>query len=465
MTTWDPIAEADPDPIWILRQHSPAAVTALAFVQSTGPDDSAGPGLSNQRRASSSSSSSSSDEELGDDGSAAGADLISGDANGAVSLTSLQDRRPWLQWQAHAKGKSILGVDGWMERSDKGPQLIRIITHGRDNEVRLWQIDLQGDVLAARGRERRRPTSLEPRLLVTLPVNALNFCRFSYVLHKAETGGAITGLLLAVPHSLDSGYIDVVAVGGWDQDDSELQFKRLHTAVGKEHFTQLAGTATVGGVNRAPTLMSMHLLERPGCLTVVAGYEDGYIRAWISETSVEDDGERSEPGPWRLLWQKRAHRESIFSSAVLHHSPETMLVASVGADDRITLISFPSLAPATEPSSVAAHRTPRQGRSSVAFVEAQSSGGAGRTGGGASIVVGGWDGRARIYRIGTSESQDDTDGADTETLQCTSVLRYHKDSIQALASTCGGSDGKQAVIAVGGKEGRISLWGGPRRRP
>jgi hypothetical protein len=61
-----------------------------------------------------------------------------------------------------------------------GP-LTTIISHGRDNALRIWQLRASDEptlstVLPADGSTTHRP---KPWLLHTLPVNTLNFCAFS----------------------------------------------------------------------------------------------------------------------------------------------------------------------------------------------------------------------------------------------------------------------------------------------
>lgn len=270
-------------PWWILRHHSPASVTAVAFVQESADC---------QEEEENSSSDDSQDVSRESSHAAGDAILIAGDANGVVSVTSLQDRRPWMQWQAHKEGQSVLGVQAFTKH-----RLLSVVTHGRDNEIHVWQIcPTQRSMRGVRPYPGSDDDVQTPHCLVNLPVNALNFCRFSLLQHSAARDDTV---LLAVPHSLDSGLVDVFALDLSKVSATETQFTRLYTAVGKEQLSGGSISPKIGGVKRAPIVMSMHLIRIDAeSLAIVAAYEDGFVRMW-------EQGQ-----PWRLRWEKKAHRES-----------------------------------------------------------------------------------------------------------------------------------------------------------
>lgn len=302
------IESCNPDPIWIFRHHSPAAVTSLDFVKRPNVAAPLSDGAESDAETDGDSASSSSAESTpGRSPRKTIPDLVAGDADGFVSLTSLQDRRPWLHWQAHSKGKSVLGVQAWIRWASSYDQSLHIVTHGRDNEIRVWELQLQEETIEMRSTGHSGGQSRAPRCVIVLPVNALNFCRFSLTLLSNEEAPG-QRFLLAVPHSLDSGFIDVFLVqtspnGG--EAASTSKFTRLHAAVGKAH---LRNRTSEGGCNRAPIVMSMHIIElRNRSLAIVAGYEDGLVRLWTYDGRDDDDPDEA---PWKLCWEKRAHRES-----------------------------------------------------------------------------------------------------------------------------------------------------------
>lgn len=144
---------------------------------------------------------------------------------------------------------------------------------------------------------------------------------------------------------------------------------------------------------------------------------------------------------------------TVFSTALITKSrpksPTSWLLGTVGADDRIALLEFSHADTAgfTLPC-VAIYPTSRQGRSSIAFSSQDTA------------IVGGWDGKARLYKLPASIAFSDdieAETTDSKTLVCTAVFRYHKESIQSVGSTMF-SVKSPVFIAVGGQEGRISLW-------
>lgn len=460
-----------PTPFWILRHHSPSPVTALAFCKlddAVQDFDGIGFAVSDDDEDSSSSSSSVIDGRTAEERQSVGAaderpHLLAGDSNGKVSLTSLMSSastvgryRPALFWQAHKEGSSVLGLEQWV-----GTDLI--VTHGRDNAVRVWQSSRREASVGAskstdeqgiyEGKDDRRP-----HLLLQIDVNALNFCRFSLLpLQNAEKDEA----LLAVPHTLESGWIDVYRLSLTARDNGngcKASFTRVHSAIGKSASSQRA----TAGTGRAAIVMSMHLVKKScdedGTLGVVAGYEDGSIKMW----------QHQEGQGWSVAWQVKIHRESVLSTALSQEMPlsaanaEPILLASVAADDRLGVVQLPPDDTKIEPDKTI-FPTSKAGRSSVALhlcgdPEQQRH----RL---PLLLVGGWDGRARLYRLGNTDDGSSSQGASPGTLKldCIAVLRYHKESVQCVAlATIGGGQSRSAggnvVAAVGGKEGRVSLW-------
>ena len=137
--------------------------------------------------------------------------LVTGDADGFLVAWDLTIMRPRAVWQAHEN--AILGIAGWGND--------RIITHGRDNKLIVWQ--LTGDD------ERRMSTTLpldpctdprpKPWILHLLEVNTMNFCSFAYCpvpvsvppgqqegqsQDTAEESKSGSELLIAVPNTLAS---------------------------------------------------------------------------------------------------------------------------------------------------------------------------------------------------------------------------------------------------------------------
>lgn len=123
-------SNSDDAPFWILRHHSPAAITALAFLKerpartrrrSPRRTTSASSSSSSASEANTSSSDEHSQPSLSSSSAAPRQSTLPeqsryfliGDADGKVSLVDLASYRPVAHWQAHKSGTSILGVEDW----------------------------------------------------------------------------------------------------------------------------------------------------------------------------------------------------------------------------------------------------------------------------------------------------------------------------------------------------------------
>ncbi|PWN28661.1 WD40 repeat-like protein [Jaminaea rosea] len=431
-----------PHPLWILRHHSPVPVTALAFHEAAAQRD---------------------DEDSDDDEDAADGSLllVAGDADGQVSLSSVATYRPQHFWQAHAKGSSILGVEAL---DDQGGQYHRLVTHGRDHKIHFWRARKTSSqpppsVKAASHAAEDQEKAGKPELTVTIEVNALNFCRFS-LLHPTPGQSGDTAFI-AVPHTLESGWIDVYSVDLSSGGTPKAQ--RIHTAIGKGMLSPgglaagssaASGGAMSGGVSRAPITMSLHLVATEGAgLAILAGYEDGAVRLWKTKKAAHESGASSgsaaadSSAAWSLVWEEKVHRETVLSTCL---SYSTDLLISTSADDRLALFAQPTAHPPNW-SKANVLETHKQGRSSLAMLPAaqrRRSGNAKEDESAHIFIVGGWDGRARLYRASPA--------ADSYDAEIIAVLRYHKESVQAVALARSADDA--ILAAVAGKDGRISLW-------
>ncbi|KZP00572.1 WD-40 repeat-containing protein [Calocera viscosa TUFC12733] len=372
-----------PTPAHILRQHS-AQISALAF---------------------------SADNSL----------IYSGDADGIVCIVYCKTLRPVSLWKAH--GGSILGMEEWDDK---------VVTHGRDNKLHIWLLPTVIEVIAD-----STSTSLEqPKLLYSLDVNALNYCRFSLLRGSAQEASSSATALVALPNLVDSNFVDI-----WQLPSLE----RLHAAVGKASQEP----ATSDGTGRTTTgiIMSMHLYRAPaglgsrsGQLRILGGYEDGsvVVHAYdgLASSSIEGQG-------WVDLWSCKGHRESVMHLAV---SPDLAFGLTVSADHLIVKYSLKD--DVTE-DRAGTHRTKHPGNGAVAI---RSDG--------RVCAVAGWDGSIRLYS--------------TKTFKALGTLAYHRDSCYAVAfaglhptqqvSHEEDSDDEQDAerrtrwLIAGGTDTRVSVW-------
>lgn len=389
-------------PLWILRHHSPSPIHALRLIHVKVQNNNSNLIF-----------------------------ILAGDGQGRISLSNLYDCRPRYFWKAHEK--SVLGLD-LIELEDK----FAILSQGRDNKLHAHQIQFSNFTSLAVLPSRIQDDLEVPPLIWSLDINALNYCPMS-VLQPSKTDRndeKQTGPLIAIPHTLDSGFIDVICLA---------PEKRIVRAVGQPDIQSNKNRA-----ERAPMCMSMHLLgidnqEDDEVLRIISGYEDGFIRSWFIQKDKSSN----------LEWESRKHNESIMSSAC---SQDGNFAVSVGADDIVALYYLNQ-----DDHQVKTTKTRGMGHASVAIRKD-----------GKKTAVGGWDGTIRIF-------DDD--------LQHTASLRYHKDTVQAVAfaenrsieikgtqedelegleddedeslitsSVLHHATNIENLLITGGKEGRICIW-------
>jgi ASTRA-associated protein 1 len=213
--------------------------------------------------------------------------IYSADASGLVVVTSTRSLRPLFTWTAHASA-SVLGVQEW------GDAVITFVSvpecfdfgfsarslpdsHGRDNQLHVWDrfesdqhAQYDGGERSLGGGSAALPTSVlpVPRLLYSLDVNALNYCRFSMLsgspLYESEkddgsvdSGTGHERAFIAVPNLVDSALVSTAAFSApfthvsltiSQADVWELPSKtRVHAAIGKaDPHTRERGTGATG---------------------------------------------------------------------------------------------------------------------------------------------------------------------------------------------------------------------------
>ncbi|KAF1965207.1 WD40 repeat-like protein [Bimuria novae-zelandiae CBS 107.79] len=180
--------------------------------------------------------------------------LLTGDADGWVVCWKLETKRPLAVWKAH--DAAILGTAEWVPDN--------IITHGRDNALRIWQLKA-GDhsfstVLPADGTDPHRP---KPWLLHSLPVNTLNFCAFTMCYQRGKVDAYAD-----LPPTGSSGPIYIAVPGRDDKKAEVYQFpdEKLVCVVPK---IEALDTGMVMALKLAHHQPSNNIV-------VIAGYEGGF---------------------------------------------------------------------------------------------------------------------------------------------------------------------------------------------
>jgi hypothetical protein len=81
------------------------------------------------------------------------------------------------------------------------------LSSGRDNHLHVFAMTRSDFFTSAVLPSRIQSELPVPNCLHTLDINSLNYCPFSAL--SVEEGSLAEGMLVAVPHTIDSGYIDI----------------------------------------------------------------------------------------------------------------------------------------------------------------------------------------------------------------------------------------------------------------
>ncbi|KAI9894623.1 MAG: Guanine nucleotide binding protein (G protein), beta polypeptide 1-like [Vezdaea aestivalis] len=364
--------------------------------------------------------------------------LISSDTDGFVIAWSVAHWRPLAVWKAHDKALIAL--------APLTPLLL--LTHGRDGKLKLWNLSVLGagelsvTTPIAEPQEQRQT----PPLITEWLVNTLNFCGFAHLpLLQAENSAGGSDFTkwegqIAVPSGIDPEAVSVITY-----------------PTPTRPMTIKPPAASKKGMVMAVTLFKSSMT-----LYLAAAYESGSIvlfhtpsLAFLSEISIH-----SQP-PLSILF-----------------NPSTTTLHTSAADSLLTTTSLPS-PPGTHLKPVLVD-TKHAGQDSLRLRSDRKL-----------LATAGWDGMARVY--------------DAETLAELAVLKWHKGGVRSLAfAEVMGEDevragvasvnriafgegdqekgtevvekksqiGRRMVgiedrqmktyvkhwIAVGGKDGKISLW-------
>ncbi|KDQ19260.1 hypothetical protein BOTBODRAFT_27843 [Botryobasidium botryosum FD-172 SS1] len=357
--------------------------------------------------------------------------IYSGDASGLVACTSTRTFRAVAVWNAHTDG--LLGVEEWDEH---------VVTHGRDNKVHIWSSVI---VPATVGDSVPSSFLTTPKLLKSLDVNALNYCRFS-LLPLPRKGSLEGDAFLAVPNLVESSYVDIWSLSSLD---------RIHAAVGKTRSSKSSMGDGRGGPNTG-ILMSSHLFTdskspSESRLSLLCAYEDGSVTLWTH--SRQDGGPKRtvEGRYWDISWSAKLHQESVMGLSV---SRDAQLAITVSADHilgKYNLSETQASSTSTNPERFVQHRTKHPGNAAVTMRDD-----------GRVCAVAGWDGKIRLYS--------------TKTFKPLGILVFHKETCQAVIFARayiplaeGKSDPDEEMteeekvrrgrwLISGEKNGRVAIW-------
>ena len=367
--------------------------------------------------------------------------FASGDSEGWVVIWRLTTRRPVAAWKAHDGG--VMGI------KDCGGT--RLITHGRDHKLRIWQVrdtDLDGLSKVLPADAKNEDEARQPWLVHSMDVNALNFCAFAICEDsdrrtqpqaqpspgevanvEATPNSKINPLLLAAPNGLDQGGVDVFHLPS-EQRVSKLQSdKKANTGM----------------------VMALRIFHKEiNRLNIVIGYEDGSVAVYARK-------EQNVMPVW--IWEKmmtaRPHKQPVLSLDILT-SGEGFITSS--ADAAIAKFAIPD----AKIGAMQAEKVINTKHAGQQDLKIRSDG--------RIFATAGWDKNVRVYSA--------------KTLKELAMLQWHQEGCYAVAFADvlleTASQEEEALvtgsimdrmkqerdtkvhsthwIVAGSKDGKISLW-------
>ncbi|KIV93791.1 hypothetical protein PV10_04979 [Exophiala mesophila] len=374
--------------------------------------------------------------------------LVSGDGDGWVIVWNVSSKRPVAVWHAHKGG--VMQIKPWADD--------RLVTHGRDHALRVWQVRPDdyarlSTKLPSEGTDQDK--HLQPWLLHSLAVNALNFCPFA-ICEQRQDGLDSTALeahapqLIASPNGLDQGGVDL------------FQLPSEH------RISQLKSDPKVNtGMVMAVQIFYDDALSG---LMLISGYEDGQVMAHVYQGEMDSQTPRQETGKWVRVMQHKPHSQPVLSLSVM---PSKNYLITSSADATIARFALEIL-------QGHGNLVSRQNADKVINTKHAGQQGLSVRSDGKIFATAGWDSRVRVYS--------------SKTMQELAVLKWHKDGCYATAFADVGesertspswpgmteSTSRDAAripsaletikhdreekarrthwLAAGGKDGKISLW-------
>ncbi|KAF2188101.1 WD40 repeat-like protein [Zopfia rhizophila CBS 207.26] len=276
--------------------------------------------------------------------------LLTGDADGWIVYWKLESKRPVAVWRAH--DAAILGTAEW--------GLDKIITHGRDNALKVWQIRATDEpnlstVLPADGSTAHRP---KPWLLHSLPVNTLNFSPFSMCHERPAVnipGGESIGLDQG--HASSTGLSDSILVAVPARDDKKIEVYQLPSERLAYIVRRVQPTDT-------GMVMAVKLIHRQysNNLMVIAGYEGGFTAVHLLDRYSRPTplaSTRTIPEFAQTIYLSQPHTQPILS---LDASPDAKTYFTSSADAVIAAHRIPepplNIDDTNNPSTIGANESP-----------------------------------------------------------------------------------------------------------
>ena len=308
--------------------------------------------------------------------------LLTGDADGWVVSWNVAYKRPVAVWRAHTN--AILGLGSW--------EPDRIITHGRDNQLLVWQLGVHDEdsmekTLPVDTRDTSSSVARkQPWLLHDIPVNAMNFCSFAMcrdgMLRPGSTQNVIQGnsrlepILFTVPNAVESSAIDI------------FQLPTQHRAA-TIHKDRIINTGMV---------MALSIQAESIKVQVAAGYESGHTMVFV----------QNDPGAaFERLYCAQTHTQPILS-LVISPCKEHYVTSSADANISVHPLPLGRNIWKTDFKPLKTIATKHSGQQGLSY---RSDG--------KILATAGWDSNVRVYS--------------RKTMKEVAVLKWHKEGCYATA--------------------------------
>ena len=446
--------------------------------------------------------------------------LYTGDSEGHLRIWDVEDRRTAFSLQLHPSEGGVLGLflltppHSSSSSSSARRRTRELLSQGREGTLKLWRLSDSGREIVAGGGDAAagRPSSSSgdpgspppppppppqspPRPIKTTATGSKGFCVLSAVVEaEEEEGGGRGGRLLAAVASEDAASVRV-----FDARRAELLCELSEAeAAAAAPASSSSGAAEGRGQGKSRGMaMAVSLFSVGTSLHALVGYEDGSVVLWRcleggarrkgkkKSDGGDDDGDgsagaaASASAPPRALSSLRIHFDAVTAVvAAASQDPRgkkksPLRFFSGGADSVLASYLVEVSAPCSSPSLSCSYslslspgpaaKLPARGVGALAVLQRSEDDGT------ALVVAGGWDGAIRLLGLREEEEEKGQGEDDDETsppcsspppppsfsLEPLGELEHHVAPIAALTFDASGE-----LLASGGRDGSVALWGG-----
>lgn len=311
--------------------------------------------------------------------------LFSGDDKGWVVWWDLLSKRPKAIWQAHDLALLAVKYLG-------GTDMEGIVTHGRDNKLRVWRLDqdqlYNTQVLTESALKESYPA---PWLMHSQDVNALNFCRVAVWNSPA---------IVAVPATTSSEKVDVYTLKPFGRP-----VKGLAPPSEGEFDAETRG-------NGFGTVMAIDL----GDHELAIGFESGHVAHYVDDS---------------LVFFEKVHKQPVLDVKLRNET-----IWTSGADRQLARI---------QNGQIKVHKLETRGINSIAINDEATS-----------LVTAGWDGMVRGFSADDFSELWSFRGGRQDGVTCVDYATVHQppDAPRRLVKlpsewiAVGGKDGRVGLFAL-----------------